>query len=244
MRSQRHLRQVQTVDSANRIAFYGAIVPAMRDPTRLVLKFEETDWTNGFIDSSSYNQTVLNSGAGGTISSTDKKSGVGSYSSSHGGYISVVESNSLQIRTQPFTYEMWVKRTTNGQVNIFSCGNLHSDSSFIIALHPTTGEIYFYYPPTKDRITTTAIVSINTWAHVAVTRDKNSTLRVYLDGVLKFTKSDAVFDAQLFKPLLIGGYYNPTGAFVLRTGAFFDNIRLSINKVVYTSNFTPPTTIS
>lgn len=79
------------------------------------------------------------------------------------------------------------------------------------------------------------------WTHVAVTRDASNVIRIFVNGVVQ----GSVTDATTFVGRLIGGdkwnSSTPGDAEGAPSNAFLDEFLLDVGDPVYTANFTPPT---
>lgn len=81
----------------------------------------------------------------------------------------------------------------------------------------------------------TAVLSANTWYHVAVSR-QSGTVRVFVNGILH-ASGTAAGDCSGTN-LVIGGYYSTTYLYK----GLLSNVRIVKGTALYTSAFTPPTT--
>ena len=119
---------------------------------------------------------------------------------------------------------------------------------------PSSGDIYFIAPyvnpwvlgitqtlnikcgfwdyqaiPAFRAITSTNVMQINTWYHVAMTHD-TTTCRLFLNGVLQGSTTAALGTSIGTSPLYIT--YSP--------GMYITNPRIVYGSALYTANFTPP----
>lgn len=81
----------------------------------------------------------------------------------------------------------------------------------------------------------TAVLSANTWYHVAVSR-QSGTVRVFVNGILH-ASGTAAGDCSGTN-LVIGGYYSTTYLYK----GLLSNVRIVKGSALYTAEFTPPTT--
>jgi hypothetical protein len=80
--------------------------------------------------------------------------------------------------------------------------------------------------------------TLNTWYHVAVSRDSAGTVRLFVNGVLRATRTAAPAVVDSNGVLTAGRAGNYTGEYF---NGLVDEVRVS-TAAVYTADFTPPTT--
>jgi len=76
---------------------------------------------------------------------------------------------------------------------------------------------------------------VDTWYHVAVTRDVNGTVRMFIGGVQVATQSVNFDLSDSTAPFTVGGLTTGFGL-----DGFFDQVRVTINNARYTANFIAP----
>lgn len=206
----------------------------------LLLKFDGTNNSTTFIDSSSNNKTITsNYGYGSSnayISNTVSK-----FSGNTTGYFS---SNSYGRITFPdiiissgtdFTIETW-----------FYTGSPSSDFT-LCSYYPTSGgnhqmlrfnhsgadKFLSYNQGSMFNFTRSTSLSSNTWYHAAMTRE-NNVCKFFMDGVLESTNSS--FNNEV-KINTIGAGYGNSQSF----DGYLDEFRITSGVARYTSSFTPPT---
>ena len=85
-------------------------------------------------------------------------------------------------------------------------------------------------------LTSTTVISNNTWYHVAITRS-GTTLRMFIDGTQEAsTTSSANFTSTT--NMFIGADVNNTNQ---RINGYIQDLRITNGYARYTANFTPPT---
>ncbi len=174
--------------------------------------------------------------------------GGSAYFDGNGDYLSTPDSAVLQFGTGNFTVELWVHQPAQSGVHNTVVGKwlsgfgttgdwalrtrFNNSTQFAITLKNTSG----WYD-----ITTSTNVSDSAWHHLAFVRDSSTTLKLYVDGVLKATQtissSDIVGSSAVMS---IGGNVNSATNEVASTG-FVSNVRIVKGSALYTANFTPPT---
>jgi hypothetical protein len=133
--------------------------------------------------------------------------------------------------TGEFTVEAWVNFTaTAGKINyIFNYLN-DSEAGWMLR-YVNTGALRFYFGgvASVDRSWTAAL---NTWYHVAATRDSSNNVRLFIDGVQQGAAVNISAAAtQTQYGLQIGG---------TDLQGFVDEARVTKGVARYISNFTPP----
>jgi hypothetical protein len=159
------------------------------------------------------------------------------------------------ITTGPFTAEAWVNIAGHKNANqIISCqywsigqnggwcvnGNASGNIEFA-----ASDQVFNTFP---IRMTSSTVLAVNTWYHVAVVRDSNNYLNMYINGVLVATPVYFPFDlsrntggTQTYWLTNIG-INNADGTNYNYINGYVSNARIVKGIAVYTSNFTPPTT--
>lgn len=149
--------------------------------------------------------------------------------------------------TADFTIEYWVYQFVLG-------GNRHlcywttgtpTQCAFLVNIGPS-GTINFAYGSgsTNNTLTgTTAKATINSWNHVAVTR-QGTTVRIFVNGVMDastFTVSGSL-NTTAGTPLYIGADNTGSGGSIANivTG-YMSDVRIVNGTALYTASFTPPT---
>ena len=165
-----------------------------------------------------------------------------------GDYLSLASSGDFELGNGSFTLEAFVYgnswSTTNGGAGIIAKGNTSSLSGEVYTLQIPSGvpKLWVfnssgtYATPVVDSGTT---LNTNTWYHLAVTRDGNTT-RIFIDGVLKATSTEN-YTINTGGSLYLGTQaYNPGQSDRSHNG-HISNLRITKGTALYTENFTPPT---
>lgn len=148
-------------------------------------------------------------------------------------------SEKFYMGSNPFTVECWIRptgtasttgnfmalRTTGGNYGPF---NIFQNGSSL-TLQYANAALNAWQP-----FQTAGTLVANAWHHVAVCGD-GTKIRVFLNGNQIISVDQPAWDATNPMPLGVGGYdtYYFQG--------FLDEFRMSYNKALYTTNFTPPT---
>ena len=161
-------------------------------------------------------------------------------------------SNTALITTGQFTIECWIYPTAFS-VDRMIFENAHWDigqnGGFRVQLK-STGAVnltaspgsYNSYP---DVFISTGTVSLNTWSHVAITRDSGNLIYCFINGVSAVTPVSRTTSLSLTSDGNIG--VAKIGATISDGGSnnffsgYISNLRLIQGTALYTSAFTPPT---
>lgn len=153
---------------------------------------------------------------------------------STGSYVSTARGDIGAFGTSDFTVECWFKTTANNVV-VLDNGPLSTQWQVFVT---STGKLQWYKG--GPSITGTTTVNDGAWHHAAIARSSGTT-RVFVDGVLDASASDAAT------------YGTNTSAIGFAIGAqavsrytpndyvgYIDDVRITRNFARYTANFTPP----
>lgn len=162
-------------------------------------------------------------------------------------FVSAPNTN-FQLASDPFTLETWIRFNTTAGDQVFMSlyRNVGDDRCWWIE-KDTGGDLQFNY--TTDGLIGTQVTvsgawspSINTWYHIAVTRDENNDIRLFIDGVLITTQNvgnDIIFRAESGNALFFLGKFKSNNDLPL--DGWMDDIRVTRNYARYTdiNGFTP-----
>jgi hypothetical protein len=98
----------------------------------------------------------------------------------------------------------------------------------------------YYRSSTKVIASNQSEISNNTWYHVALTGD-SGTLRLFIDGVLKSTVSNAASHYPSAGTDIHIGDRMSGASSVTPFGGYMQDVRITKGLARYTSTFTPPT---
>lgn len=149
-----------------------------------------------------------------------------------------------------FTIDGWIYPTTNsiqtyaGVFSTFVTGGaggggylFGQEGSALVVYSNASGT-----PATKDLISSSGIVPINSWSHIALVRNGND-LKIYLNGNMVATRtvtSGYIYNAWGRKPLISGSFADVPGIWGFNGN--IDELRITKGYARWTSNFTTPTT--
>jgi hypothetical protein len=176
------------------------------------------------------------------ISTSIKKYGTGSLKfDGTGDYLWFPNTPTNTFSNGDFTIECWLYRNSDSGT---ICGKgFGLGGGFLIWVQSNQARIRVYNnddPPAQFTLATGSILSLSTWVHLAFTKS-GSVYTIYVDGVNQASTTGYTTDLNINRPFTIGGYLDPdTGSLALPLNGYIDDFRIS-KKVLYTSNFTPPT---
>jgi hypothetical protein len=160
-----------------------------------------------------------------------------------GDWISTPAHADLNLTSGDFTIELWIYKTVAAQAFVLNKDgqsgayypqwwvSIGASNVLTAALGTGTSS------PTVTTINSAAPINLNQWYHIAFTRS-GTTLRLFIDGALSNSATQAVTMTDGGRPLYIG--YEPGTTPLYYTG-YLDDIRITKGVARYTSTFTPPT---
>ena len=214
--------------------------PSPEQESLVELYLNATD--SSVVDSSSNSHTVTINGDVSVVAESPYSTGKSMTFDGSGDYLSVDLGADLIASNTPFTAEFWMypKNISNRGVLHFTNnpGTLEGRTILYIS---SAGNLSWF----DARVGSAAAgditpnsgggITTNEWHHIALTRQSDNYVRIYVDGQLYNTSSN-VWDLGLSRYLEIGRYANT---------AYFDgyisDLRIVKGTAVYTENFTVPT---
>ena len=197
----------------------------------LLLFGNGTNGSTTFTDSSS-NALTLTVAGNTQISTTQSKYGGASiYFDGVGDRLTVTDSV-LALGTGEFTIEFWMYAESTAQYEaMMACGNADTNNSWQI----TGGSTLSLSLGTSGVVASTTFPSLDTWHHVAATRDSSNTVRLFLNGT---SVGSATNTTDLTASNLNIGANRAVNAYF---HGYLDDIRITKGVARYTTNFTAPT---
>jgi hypothetical protein len=195
----------------------------------------ETTTTNGqqnntFLDSSTNNYTLTRSGTPtqGSVTPYWPEGYWSNYLTSSTDYVNVATSAGFAF-PGAFTVEGWFFWTSTPPTGLMNGGN--GNGAF--GMYTNGAYLGFNIFGSGNIVTTGSFPSLNTWHHVAMTRDGSNNCIIWVDGV----NSASAVSTQSFAQAawLI---YNSSG---VGGNCYISNYRIVKGVAVYTGTFTPPT---
>jgi hypothetical protein len=151
-----------------------------------------------------------------------------------GDYVTVIDKPELRFGTAPFTVEFWLYASTPVIVTKALVSKGGSNTGWQIQISGSD-EIQFIFGSTA---VVSAVLSSNTWTHVAVVREGTGTnqTKIYVGGVNTGVATVST-DFNQTSPLYVGAGRLITDLF---TG-YIQDLRITNGYARYTANFTAPT---
>jgi hypothetical protein len=198
------------------------------------------NFTNaGIIDNAEMNnlETVGNA----QISTAQSKFGGGSMLfDGSGDWLAGPPTPQTDLGSGDFTIEAWLYRTASGAASdsgIVSRGAPSTLNGFVFA-YTSANVLTFNFNYSGAIVTGATAISINTWTHVAVSRNGN-TFRLFVNGVVDATATSTNSQTTNASDVFyVGRSGYDSGRIV--TG-YLDDVRLTKGVARYTSSFTAPT---
>jgi len=208
---------------------------------KLYLKFEGANNSTTFIDSSVYNNTITKTGTP-IISTSSPAIGTSSGSFNGTSFLNLTDHTVTHLGSNNFTIEAWLKITSTltTNYNVIICQRIAYSSghnfTFLVNGPDLAGKLAFEFgSPTGGApsivLTDSVVFPLNTWTHVAVTRDGN-TFRLFKNGVIVSTATHS--GAGYASPSLPGIGRLPSG-YNLNGG--LGELRVTVGTARYTADF-------
>jgi hypothetical protein len=157
-------------------------------------------------------------------------------------YLATPANSAFDLGTGDFTLECWVYATsTPSDVGIYegrSDGNAGTVNGFTLTAF--SGSVIRIYS-NAILVSSSSTSYVNTWCHVAVTR-VSGTFYLYINGVSQGSSATARTLSNN-DAIIGGGRYGTTSAVTTSFPGYISNFRIVKGTAVYTSNFTPPTSL-
>ena len=197
----------------------------------LLLHMDDSDGSTTFTDSSSNARTVTPVGASQIDTAQSKFGGSSGLLDGSGDYLSVSTANSLNIRTQAFCLEGWMRFVTQPGTSTFISAGASGTDLYVTWF---TGTLYFG-DGSSNPIVVASAPNSGIWHHIACTFD-TTTYRVFINGT-EIGSTTSLLLNKTVSAWQIGGL---TGNGWYHDG-WMDDVRITFNEAVYTADFTPPT---
>lgn len=180
------------------------------------------------------------------VSTAVKKYSTGAmYFDGTGDYINCEYSPQFDFGTGDFTVECWVYTTSYATAQgLFESrvqANVVEANRLIISILVTSGYPQLYNASNDVAVISTIAIPLNTWTHVAFTRN-SGTARVFVNGQVGATNASFTTNFLVNK-LVIGAWIQVSGGGVYNRNFFngyIDDYRITKGVARYTANFAPP----
>jgi hypothetical protein len=194
----------------------------------LLLHMNGTNGSTTFTDNSPTPKTVTRFGDAQISTLQSKFGGSSGLFDGTGDYLTIPSSSDFAFGTGDFTIECWLRSITLTTAYIFQFGNWGVYVS-------SDGRVYLWDGSVNAIISTTGVVTSNTWYHIALTRS-GSLVLLFVNGIQRGT----VTRSTNFGDQGISIAATNTGTFPLN--GHIDDLRITKGVARYTVDFDPPTT--
>lgn len=218
----------------------------------LLLHLDGTNGATTFTDNSQSPKTVTGNGNAQISTAQSKFGGASLLLDGNGDFLSIAANAAFNFGTSDFTVETFIYNTseTNNYQTFFGNFNsasyasgarffmVYGGSAPIVAQRRKIGFGGFNLDTNQSFLLSTTSILVNTWYHVAVTRQGN-TFRLFVNGVLEATatKTDAMDFSINGTRIGANGWDGVASNF---TG-HIDELRVTKGVCRYSATFTPPT---
>jgi hypothetical protein len=154
-----------------------------------------------------------------------------------GDYISVPTQPDFEFGTGTWCLEAWVYRTTDSGTSQILFDFRTTVSEAVPTLFLSATYVPGYLVSGSQVITGAAAIPLNTWTHIAVSKDGTNNTRLFVNG----TQSGSTYTdttTYIQGPAVVGARFDGTLGFY----GYIDDVRISKGVARYTTNFTAPTT--
>ncbi len=216
-------------------------VDPLWDDVTLLAAFDGAAGSTQFLNSKS---NTTGTRIGSAVVTDQARFGSGALSVSGG---SAVGFGTGVLTSGQFTIETWLmlKGTVSSQNSMIFDSRIPGYTSGVQISKPSAVISYDQHPTTPRRVQFgglygTTVIQLDTWYHVALTRDASGYGRIYVNGTLEAQGTTVVYEDLAAGPFIIGKRYQSDGASVTPFNGYFDDFRVTNGVVRYTGNFTPP----
>lgn len=219
----------------------GLITDPYFSSVSLLLHMNGANGSTTFTDSSSLNKAVTVFGDAQINTAENKFGGAAGYFDGSGDYLTIPGSTDFDIRSTPFTIELWVYRTVSAYQSLIGYNNVSTDYWDIGIGQDlaNSNKVVFRYNGNDNKLVCATTLSINTWYHIAVTRD-SSTIRVFLNGVLDGSVAASVRQTVPNSGVLAIGRNLSIQGSTANYAGYIDDLRFTKGVARYTSGFNLP----
>ena len=195
--------------------------------------------TNGGVTDSTGVNDVITFGTAGISTAQSKFGGSSLYfDGNSSNYLQMPMKPEIMIWGNDFTIEGHVYLLSYGSTrNLLTNSVSNSDGMTGIYVY-TTGQIAIGKIGTNEIVSSSGVIQLNTWYHVAIVRSSN-VVTIYVNGVSVATGDTTRIGSSTTNPITIGRNFQTTGNAAWY--GYIDDLRITNGQALYTSNFTVPT---
>ncbi len=226
--------------SPSTLALTGSAVDPYDANVTLKLNFNGTDNSTTVVDASPAAKTLTLMGAARLTSTTYKAGGTSFRLNPDGVNTNYAVVSSAAIPASgPFTFEAWVYTNYSGSdaQAIYNQYENGTATRTVIVLDPTTRKFDWGHGQGPSLVSVNS-VPLNTWTHVAITRDSANTLRMFVGGKLEASLANYTYNIEQSRPWI--GRFNNISYSGAPFRGYIDELRITAGVARYTADFTPP----
>lgn len=206
--------------------------PSLDSPTVLLLHCDGVDGSTSFPDSSLSNHTVTANG-NTQVDTAQFKFGTGSaLFDGTGDNLTLADSSDWDIGTGAYTIDFWARFN----VTTPECYFLSRNGADLGIYFDAAGDVLQLFHMGSLIISRSWNPVIDTWYHIAITRDSSNNVRMFIDGVQQGVAVSNSTNITGTTGITIGS--RSTDA--LYFSGWIDEFRIVKGRAAWTSNFTPP----
>lgn len=199
----------------------------------ILLHLNGVDGSTIFPDSSVSGHTVTRSGYARISTARSRFGGASAYFDGAQACLNAADSTDFTFGTGDFTVEAWVYPSAIAGNYEGIIGTYNGDGFILTTSCGTDGHIG-WWNSTNGWIDTNTSLDLNTWNHIAVTRQSN-TLRIFKNGIRIYEVGG--WNGSIDGGPLTIGYWHPTYAYF---NGYIDEIRIAKGVAFWTANFSVP----
>ncbi len=213
----------------------------------LLIHSDNSDGSTIFVDSSGIGHSITANGDVSHETNNSKFSNSSIYFDGSGDYLSISDTSELEFGTGDFTIDFWFNpNDLSAYQTLFSKWGSGPTSNKGWAIHSTGSQGEILFQASNDGNSEIANlysgsllnISENSWHHIAVTRYGNN-FSLYINGtrVSSTSSSSTIYNND--REIRIGA--RDYGSSPDYSSGYFDEIRITKGKALWTRDFTPPT---
>ena len=215
-----------------------ALVPDTN--TKFLLHCDGTNNSTDFIPDAGVTRSAIGLEAENNTHISTGQNQFGVSSAEFDGTTDILVTNGPNLGSSQWTIEMWARFDSVSGVRVLYDDRESANSSTGTSLLYTSGTTLFWNSQQVNKITGSVTLAIDTWYHIAVSKDGSNNVRLFVDGSETGSSyTDANTFAQPDGEGYFGANHQTAGAHCL--DGYIDEIRFS-NTCRYSGNFTPSTT--
>lgn len=232
---------ILNTDGGGKVARVGVRTDAFASNLVLALPLVgiKSDFSNK-INSGTTEKAVTATGNVVSVSTLSNFYGGSFYFDASGDTLTVPAGSDFAYGTGDFCVEMWIYPQAQTSGRIIYSQSVSGTNYFMIYQYPSTNIIEFYSTLSGGGtpISTSSPIPINTWNHLAVTRE-SGTVRIFINGILLASGTNTTNLTNTTYVPTIGAYTHDT---TNSLNGYIQDFRIYKGVAKYTQNFIPAST--